>query len=60
MKQGCFRNNNGKRRFWQHATQTVWEHPGRFWIFPALSPQEWDWLRWRALIVSLTRKSSRA
>jgi hypothetical protein len=38
----------------------VWEHLGRFSIFPALSPQEWDCLRRRALIVPVPRKSSRA
>jgi hypothetical protein len=46
MQQKCLSNHNGKRRFWQHASKTVWAANGRVWIFPALSSAEWEFLFW--------------
>jgi hypothetical protein len=40
------RHHNGSRHFRQTTTKSVWAGPGRFWVFPALTPGEWQWLRW--------------
>lgn len=40
----CLLDSNGFRLNWQQATKTVWAAAGLVCIFPALSPEEWDWL----------------